>query len=360
MKNRLYSIDGLRGIACICIVITHSPGALINSGLWWARDLGLCVEIFMAISGFMMAYTYKDRIKDISIGKFFFKRYFSIMPLYWVALSTYHLLNIVGGIIVHHTLYIENYNIGRIFLEYLGFYSGLWSNVRYVIYGPAWTINCLLICYIFYYIICKGSKESWQYIVKIFGALVISLATLRWIVMTQGLMYGVYDFFLGGVQLFRVSAAFFMGTIIYEAYLVLNKNGGELIGGMLLTICIIGFMIIYAKEEHAWFVFTTNDFITAATIFSPTALMAAIYVRPVKRLLESKIFLFLGQISMGIYMWHFFIRTILYAGRINIGDTWIGLAISIIGSVILGAISHYYVEPVLNKCTRKLICYMTN
>ena len=49
------------------------------------KDYGyLAVEAFVCISGYLMAYNYKDKLNSMNFITFFKRRYLKIMPLYWI------------------------------------------------------------------------------------------------------------------------------------------------------------------------------------------------------------------------------------------------------------------------------------
>jgi peptidoglycan/LPS O-acetylase OafA/YrhL len=96
-RPRLDFIDGLRGLAVLLVVISHSwihtsrySLGLVDSSL----NLGVAsvgVNLFMVISGFCLAYplVMKDSIKPVQVRNFFQRRFIRIVPPYYAALGLF-------------------------------------------------------------------------------------------------------------------------------------------------------------------------------------------------------------------------------------------------------------------------------
>lgn len=95
-EDHLPFLDGFRGLAALWVVAFHSmriTGAhipVINEGL-------AAVQVFMIMSGFLMAYHYYARQdkepweKPLTWKKFYIRRFFRIAPLYYALLMVYWL-----------------------------------------------------------------------------------------------------------------------------------------------------------------------------------------------------------------------------------------------------------------------------
>jgi peptidoglycan/LPS O-acetylase OafA/YrhL len=75
-------LDGLRGVASICVVIFHfmefaTPDYNDN----FMAHAYLAVDFFFCLSGFVIAYAYDKRLKDLGIKKFFQLRLIRLHPL---------------------------------------------------------------------------------------------------------------------------------------------------------------------------------------------------------------------------------------------------------------------------------------
>ena len=89
---RIGCLDGLRGAAALWVLIGH---AMLLTGLRvpLLSSPDLAVDLFILLSGFLMAY-HAERSRDdqgqpATWAKFWAKRFFRIAPLYWMAVVFY-------------------------------------------------------------------------------------------------------------------------------------------------------------------------------------------------------------------------------------------------------------------------------
>jgi len=94
-QDYLGYLDGIRGGAAFWVLVAHC-------GIWggWIRvpDPKNAVDIFMIMSGYLMAYHYMARENKEPVntwptaGKFWVRRFFRIAPLYYLIIVTAFLL----------------------------------------------------------------------------------------------------------------------------------------------------------------------------------------------------------------------------------------------------------------------------
>ena len=81
-KPHFVVLDGLRGVAALCVVIFHFSEMVIwdYSKLWIGHGF-LAVDFFFCLSGFVIGYAYDDRIAKIGLRKFLKARLIRLHPL---------------------------------------------------------------------------------------------------------------------------------------------------------------------------------------------------------------------------------------------------------------------------------------
>src|SRR6187402_353763 len=81
-KQHYEILDGLRGVAAICVVIFHFLEMVYTdySKNIFAHSF-LAVDFFFCLSGFVIAYAYDDRIEKIGPVEFFKSRLIRLHPL---------------------------------------------------------------------------------------------------------------------------------------------------------------------------------------------------------------------------------------------------------------------------------------
>jgi peptidoglycan/LPS O-acetylase OafA/YrhL len=121
--SRIPSLDGARAISIIFVVTAHlaTSGTFPFAQRLWRLDVGnLGVRVFFVISGFLITSLLIEesaRTGDISLRNFYLRRFFRIVPAYWLFLLTVATLVPTGTVsatypdILKATLYVSNYAI---------------------------------------------------------------------------------------------------------------------------------------------------------------------------------------------------------------------------------------------------------
>lgn len=134
-KEKILSIQFLRGIGAIMVVLCHTSFANGGTG----------VEIFLIISGFVAMYSTKN-----SVENYWIKRIIKIVPLYW-------LVTMVTGFFVYITPQLfRSYEVS---LEYLMksllFIPYEHSGILQPLLGVGWTLNYEMFFYLIFWIVIK-------------------------------------------------------------------------------------------------------------------------------------------------------------------------------------------------------------
>ncbi len=78
------TLDGLRGVAAIAVVVVHAPMLM---GSIEAPSAGLAVDLFFVMSGFIIAHAYEGKLRDgMTAGHFIALRLARLYPLYLLGL----------------------------------------------------------------------------------------------------------------------------------------------------------------------------------------------------------------------------------------------------------------------------------
>jgi peptidoglycan/LPS O-acetylase OafA/YrhL len=93
--NRLYGLDHLRAFAIIFVFFFHYQTGIFAHPKWVGKAAAFGwtgVDLFFVLSGYLIAshlFTELAKNKDISLRDFFIKRFFRILPAYWLVLLLY-------------------------------------------------------------------------------------------------------------------------------------------------------------------------------------------------------------------------------------------------------------------------------
>lgn len=100
-EARMPSLDGLRAIAILCVILGHLSGTRLFPG-FLSRSTMLAnfgVRIFFVLSGFLITTLLLDEIRKrgkISLKRFYFRRSLRILPAFYTYMLTVTLLSAAG------------------------------------------------------------------------------------------------------------------------------------------------------------------------------------------------------------------------------------------------------------------------
>ena len=120
LPGRIPSLDGLRAISIVLVVLSHASGTVNFESIQFLRDLGnFGVRVFFVISGFLITtLLLKEQAKTggISIRNFYLRRTFRIFPAFYFFVAVIGALNLSGmvsllpGDLTHALTYTMNYH----------------------------------------------------------------------------------------------------------------------------------------------------------------------------------------------------------------------------------------------------------
>jgi peptidoglycan/LPS O-acetylase OafA/YrhL len=124
--RRIPSLDGLRAISILLVLVSHLAGtrnfpiSASAGNFWGLGEFG--VVVFFVISGFLITGLLLDEVQrtnGISLGHFYFRRTLRIFPPYYAYLAIIGVASLAGVIqlgphdIAHTMTYTSNYHPGR-------------------------------------------------------------------------------------------------------------------------------------------------------------------------------------------------------------------------------------------------------
>lgn len=313
-KHVFTTMDALRGVAALLVVVYHAGTSRIPGGY-------LAVDLFFALSGFVLAYNYSGMGRGLTaVSDFMRKRIIRLYPLYIIALG-------VGALVYFVTRFLDGnlwmskavvtLGANALFLPAPPSFALTWH--LYPLNPPAWSLwSELLVNLAFALLIPFMGKRLLIGAIGV-GAVAVVIAAFA------------HDSLNGGVRtatawigLARVTFSFFAGVAIFRIW----ASGRLKISLNPWAAALVLFLILMAPASGDWIVL--RDLI-AVLIVLPFLVAASTSNR------KSATLSYLGQISYALYVIH---TPILYALN-YIGERTVDLSIKeagLMGPVILVAV----------------------
>ncbi|HWV71752.1 MAG TPA: acyltransferase [Pseudosphingobacterium sp.] len=240
-KQHFEILDGLRGIAAVAVVIFHFMEFAIPDyhKNFIARGY-LAVDFFFCLSGFVIAYAYDNRIKEIGVIKFLKLRLIRLHPLVIIG----SVLGLLAFLFDPFSNLYARYSIGEIILLFLS--SSLLVPYPIVperyfnlfhLNPPTWSLFWEYIANIFYVLILFKLSNKLLKFLLIIAAFALCFESYRSGYLGVG--WGG-DNIVGGC--IRVFYSFLAGMLVYRSnWMIKSKLGFTVISILLLIVFFIPF-----------------------------------------------------------------------------------------------------------------------
>ena len=284
-------LDSLRGIAAITIVLFHSP--FQNSFLTdnpFVKNGGLMVDFFFVLSGFVISYTYSDRINNYkNLIQFQYKRFLRLYPLHILTFSAFLFLYLTefvkdyffdpGGQFINLSLYKADF-FHNLFLTHNIFRGSNLFN------GPSWSISTEFYTYLFFGLLTLILKNK-----------IYSIIAYIFIILTSIILIQAYSSLNTNDEfaLLRCFYSFFLGALLYKLFPKVHSNNNSIFA--ISSIFFVTIFVMFHPENISFIFPILCVFLIYFTNTSKTNFILVI--------LKSKPLTFLGKISYGIYLIHY-------------------------------------------------------
>lgn len=290
MKQYYKQIDGWKGLLCIIIVLLHMEQPLFGVQKYFQTGY-LAVEAFFIISGFLLALSLHDKKpEEIFINKIILKRIYKLYPIY------------ITGMILVSYWYFDRFGINlksyidflgeAILIQMIGFYYPNAVN------GAGWFISSLFIGITFILVFYK-------YLTKYFLGVSLIIVIFSYNYLTG---FGNLDIISPYPANIRAIAGLLLGVIVFT---ITNKNNRFIktdnkICYILEILMIISFILMIFKNTKS-----NNDGFFVIS-FSILFTMSIASDSLCKYILSNKLFIWLGKLSLYIYLTHLFVILVFF------------------------------------------------
>jgi peptidoglycan/LPS O-acetylase OafA/YrhL len=364
--KRLYSIDALRGVAALGVVLWHWQHFYAISGSWaagWSRsdqpfylflkplyDQGwMAVDLFFAVSGFVFFWLYLEPVakREVSAGKFALQRFSRLYPIYclmlFVAAALQLLFHRATGNYFIFTADDARHFVASLFLVQ----QWLPPDETQSFNGPAWAVSIEVLLYLIFFAgACLKLRGP------LYAAIMVLAGSLEFPHDGQ-ISRGIMDFFMGGL-------------VFYATAHIASRPRAKSLSVAVATAAVVAWIVavveVYLGPIQALFLagpaplahfFATNAYqiylFSFILVVSPLTLLALalheeLFGGPYARLA------FLGDISYSTYMVHFPMQLTLALLALHFGwkpaDFMNGVVLVLFycAMIALGALSYNYFE----------------
>lgn len=368
-KPRYELLDGLRGVAAVCVIIYHFGEAFATSPVDQFMNHGyLAVDFFFVLSGFVLGYAYDDRWnKGMTSWGFMLRRVIRLQPM--VVLSvifgacTYLIQGSVkwdGAVVSPHWIVVALI-LGMLVIPVIpGFDADVRGNGEmFPLNGPSWSlffeyIGSIMYGFWLHRLNLKGLTAV--VIVSAIGLAACALANFSG-AYSIGFGWSAAGYgFLGGFM--RLSFSFGIGLLMSRTIRPKRIRGAFWICTILISLPLSCPYITGAVVNEPSLYNAIYDIVCTWVVFPAIVYIGASGKTTDK--VSGNICEFLGKLSYPVYIIHYPIMYLFYAWVWNNGITpsqalpvCVGIFVTII--IIAWVAMRFYDEPVRRCLTDKLL-----
>jgi peptidoglycan/LPS O-acetylase OafA/YrhL len=208
--KRLTSLDALRGVAALSVVVWHWQHFFAIAGDWqdgWSRDMQpffwllkplymqgwAAVDLFFVLSGFVFFWLYGEAIRTRATGalRFAVLRASRLYPLHLVLLVAVAILQIFF-FRAHGMFFVYQANDAAHFAAHLFMVQSWWPGAPQSFDGPTWSVSIEVLLYVIFFTACRLGLRAGL------PALAMALAGVPLLWLDEHIARGVIGFFMGG------------------------------------------------------------------------------------------------------------------------------------------------------------------
>jgi peptidoglycan/LPS O-acetylase OafA/YrhL len=337
LQQHFLALDGLRGAAAIAVVIFHM-GAYVRSRVPFSSAY-LAVDLFFALSGFVLSYAYDARLSGgMTWSEFMHLRLIRLYPAYLVGVAC----GMVSYLVTWPTISAAKFALALgAALVFLPLPVDLRDGFRiFPLDGPAWSLFFELVANLSFVWFYTRFDEKWILVILVAsGLMLITIGVIH------GNLFVGWDppNLLGGFP--RVFFSFFAGVLIHRRRPRGLRRGGSVMALLailtLISPTLAGMHPIYD--------------LAAILLLFPMSIAAVAGLN--LKGLSACIARILGDLSYPLYIIHYPCIQILKHFTHDLDQSWKLLSYCLVGSGLVfasWAIAQFYERPVRRRLATAL------
>lgn len=350
-------LDGMRGVAAICVMLSHFL-TYLNLKLFNTGDLA--VDFFFILSGFVLAKSYGNRLyEDMSIGEYAIRRWIRLYPMFiaGLVLGSFSLYLLIQNQLAGYTngMLLEGLLMNSFYLPYFNHVLVQGATGQNDSLGPifptnppSWSLLFEAIASVAFVFLCRLKTRMLTVFVAInFFWLVAMALVLNDFFSPFGFVIGIgmgTDTFIGGFP--RVFYSFALGLLLYRAR------------ETIAAVKWIGWLRKWSSHSYVIYALLVATFINPKTLKGSLNLVSLLTVAPYLVHVGSEVVcnsrvslktaVFLGWISYPLYCVHYPIGRIVFllASKYNISNTLALVAAVLLSMLTAIVLTKIYDQPI--------------
>lgn len=302
-KAHFRVLDGWRGLAALLVALFHLNLYSAIYPLDFVRNGYLFVDFFFVLSGFVITYSYADRLTTLGDwGAFAIRRFGRLWPLHAVVLLAFVAAEGAKAVMASRgaSFYLPPFTgansldtlpINLVFGQSFGLIQHLTWN------PPSWSICAEFWTYLVFAMVLVVSSTwlaRFRYAALALVVLVLAASVSIFLLFSQHGMDASYD-----LGLVRCLYGFLVGHLTYRLFQVTPKAAlDSRFPELAMLIVIVEYVSMAGRSDYSFF---------APLVFAAVVFVFAFEAGPVSRLMSNKVNDWLGKVSYSIYMWQAFI-----------------------------------------------------
>lgn len=319
-------LDGLRALAVCFVMIAHS-------NIYFGSNGGIGVDIFFALSGFLITTLIFEEIetfRKFHINFFYARRFLRLFPALFILLIVSFVL-VLFFFKESYSIFIQEFIVSFFYLYNISWYWGIATEPFILIH--MWSLGV------------EEQYYFWWPLVIVFLSKRINNKALSLILLFLSIILFSFSFYLQNYLFFN---SIFMDSIFFGSVLgllrknfslaFLENNAVMLFSLMLLLVfSIIDFDFISKLIKNGY-----RGIFGLLTCFIIINFVSKDQDSIIKRLFRSYFPVFIGKLSYSLYLWH--IIVFFCFREIDIFEPWLNYLLKFFVSFVVASISYYYIE----------------
>lgn len=305
-SHRFHILDALRGIAALFVVCWHTPGYLAVRS---THSTFLAVDFFFGLSGFVIAFSYEQRLKtSLTFARFFLARWIRLYPVYilgcLLGTLTFLYLRIDSSI----SFLLLRRLVAMLLLQYAMLPNlHVWDiRLLFPLNYPSWSMFFEVVANLGYAALLRARIATTGVLVALY---LTSLTVMVWWTRTHvtvdvGWLNATENLW-GGLA--RVTLSFIAGVLILRIYRAFPRPSLTGSTSVIIAIAVAVVLSLLLLTPIGFMQSKSFQMVTIALLFPALVYSGSLCRSPRS---WTKICAFLGDISYPMYLLHTFVFTV--------------------------------------------------